>query len=59
MTKHRTSENTSNTVDPTKDDYFENFCGACDNFMSLDCPFISVVKENTKWKYIGCRSFWN
>ena len=52
-------ESPHNTVDPTKDDYFENYCGACDNFMTLDCPFISVVKENTKWKYIGCRSFWN
>ena len=48
-----------NTIDPNSENYFENFCVACDNFMTLDCPFISVVKENTKWKYIGCRSFWN
>ena len=49
----------SNTVDPTKDDYFENFCGSCDNFMTLDCPFISIVSTNTKWKDIGCKSFWD
>ena len=48
-----------NTVDPTKDDYFENFCGACDNFMTPDCPFAQIVKENTKWKNIGCKSFWD
>ena len=59
MTKHRTLENTSNTVDPTKDDYFENYCGACDNFMTPDCPFAQIVRENTKWKNIGCKSFWD
>ena len=52
-------ESTHNTVDPTKDDYFENFCGACDNFMTPDCPFAQIVRENTKWKNIGCKSFWD
>ena len=59
MTKHRTSENTSNMVDPTKDDYFENFCAACDNFMTSDCPFALIVRENTKWKDVGCKIFWD
>ena len=49
----------SNTVDPTKDDYFENFCGSCDYFQTLDCPFISMVASKTKWKDIGCISFWD
>jgi len=49
----------SNTTDPTKDDYFENFCGACDYFQTLDCPFISMVTAKTKWKDIGCKSFWD
>ena len=48
-----------NTVDPTKDDYFENFCAACDNFMTSACPFALIVRENTKWKDIGCERFWD
>ena len=52
-------ESTHNTVDPTNDDYFENFCAACDNFMTSDCPFISIVIADTKWKDIGCKSFWD
>lgn len=53
------NSNAFNTTDPTKDDYFENFCGACDYFQTLDCPFISIVTAKTKWKDIGCRNFWD
>lgn len=49
----------SNTTDPTKDNYFEYFCGACDNFQTLDCPFMTLVNSKTRYKEIGCRSFWD
>ena len=48
-----------NTVDPAKDDYFENFCVACDDFRTPDGPFATIVGEHTKWKNIGCKSFWD
>ena len=48
-----------NTIDPNSENYFENFCVACDNFMTLDCPFLSFVGTNTKWKDIGCTGFWD
>jgi hypothetical protein len=53
------NSNTVNTTDPTKDNYFENFCGACDNFQTLDCPFMTLVNSRTRYKEIGCRSFWD
>ena len=50
-------ETHSNTIDPAKDDYFENFCGACDNFMTIDCPLIEIINTNTKWKTIGYKIY--
>lgn len=44
---------------PGSENYFENFCGSCDNFMSLDCPFMSYVTHRTRWQNIGCKNFWN
>lgn len=38
---------------------FENYCGNCDNFKTDDCPFVEVVEENTKWKDINCKNFWD
>lgn len=53
------NSNAFNTTDPSKDDYFENLCGSCDYFQTLDCPFVSLVMTKTKWKDIGCNSFWD
>lgn len=44
---------------PGEKNYFEDFCGACDNFQSLDCPFMTLVNSRTRHKEIGCRSFWD
>lgn len=44
---------------PGEKNYFENFCGACDNFQTLDCPFMTLVNSRTRYKEIGCRSFWD
>ena len=44
---------------PGEKNYFEEFCGACDNFQTLDCPFMTVVNNRTRYKEIGCRSFWD
>lgn len=44
---------------PNKENYFKNFCGACSFFQTLDCPFMSFVKSSTKYKDIGCKSFWD
>ena len=44
---------------PGEKNYFEDFCGACDNYQTLDCPFMSYVTAKTKYKDIGCKSFWD
>ena len=44
---------------PGEKNYFENFCGACDNFQTLDCPFMTLVNSRTRYNEIGCRSFWD
>jgi hypothetical protein len=44
---------------PGEENYFEDFCGTCDNFQTLDCPFMTLVNSRTRYKEIGCRSFWD
>lgn len=36
---------------------FENFCNACDNFGTPDCPFNGKTTLDTRWKNIGCANF--
>lgn len=36
---------------------FENFCNACDNYGTEECPFNGKVFIDTKWKNIGCANF--
>ena len=36
---------------------FENFCGACDNYMTDSCPFNGKVQEDTLWESIKCEYF--
>ena len=52
-------EEVNHSFDPKDSNYFENFCAACDYFGTLDCPFLSIVNENTRWKHIGCNNFWD
>jgi len=39
--------------------YFENLCGACDNFETDECPFIGKVTDITEWRKIRCTKFWD
>jgi hypothetical protein len=36
---------------------WENYCGACDNLMTDDCPFKYKVQDDTSWKDLGCTNF--
>jgi len=36
---------------------FENFCNACDNFGTLECPYNGKVVLSTDWRNIGCSNF--
>ena len=36
---------------------FENFCNACDNFGTEDCPYNGKVVLSTDWRNIGCSNF--
>lgn len=47
------------SYNPNDENYFENFCSACDNFGTCNCLFMDYVEENTKWQEINCRNFWN
>lgn len=38
---------------------FENFCNACDNFGTDDCPYNGKVDFSTNWKNIGCANFYD
>lgn len=38
---------------------FENYCGACDNFDTEDCPFRGKVDEDTYWRELPCDKFWD
>ncbi len=36
---------------------FENFCNACDNFGTDECPYNGKVVFSTDWRNIGCTKF--
>lgn len=38
---------------------FEKYCGTCDNFQTDACPFRDRVDDETEWKKIGCKKFWD
>lgn len=37
--------------------YFKNYCDACDNFKTRNCPFKRIVTENTRWQDLNCTNF--
>lgn len=38
---------------------WENYCTACDNFETENCPFKGKANIGTKWKQLGCNNFWD
>jgi hypothetical protein len=36
---------------------FENFCNACDNFDTDECPYRGKVDFSTRWVPLGCTKF--
>lgn len=38
---------------------FENYCGACDNFETEECPFFGKVFAYTDRHKLRCENFWD
>lgn len=54
------NETPEHTWDPKDSNYFENFCSACDNFRTDNCPFRERATLWSRWKEeFRCEHFYD
>ena len=58
---HKLSPEEFKELNDIMDPYsFENYCGACDNFQTDNCPFKDKVFIDTEYKKeFNCENFWD